>query len=123
MDRLRFLPKAKRTISPGSRRTALSLVESANVREADASGVEAPKAPSGYSAAWSGSYLLLAPAAIWMTLFLILPLAMIVYVSFWTQTTFKIEPTLTLHSWQTFFASDAYITSLWTTVRIWLIVL
>lgn len=58
-----------------------------------------------------------------MTLFLVVPILMIVYVSFWTQTTFKIEPTLTLASWQQFFASDTYITSLWTTVRIWLIVL
>jgi putative spermidine/putrescine transport system permease protein len=98
----------------------LSLAESANASETDAGGVAEPR---GHSGAWSGPYLLLAPAAIWMILFLIVPLAMIVYVSFWTQTTFKIEPTLTLHSWQTFFASDTYINSLWTTVRIWLIVL
>jgi putative spermidine/putrescine transport system permease protein len=69
------------------------------------------------------TYLLIAPAVVWMTLFLVIPMAMIIYVSFWTQTTFKIEPTLTLDSWQTFFASDTYINSLWTTVRIWLIVL
>jgi putative spermidine/putrescine transport system permease protein len=69
------------------------------------------------------SYLLIAPSVIWMALFLILPLAMIVYVSFWTQSTFKIEPKLTLDSWQTFFGSDAYLNSLWTTIRIWLIVL
>jgi putative spermidine/putrescine transport system permease protein len=48
---------------------------------------------------------------------------MIIYVSFWTQTTFKIEPTLTADSWQTFFSSDTYISSLWTTLRIWLVVL
>lgn len=70
-----------------------------------------------------GAYLLLAPAIVWMTLFLVVPMAMIIYVSFWTQTTFKIEPTLTLDSWQTFFASDTYLNSLWTTIRIWLIVL
>lgn len=69
------------------------------------------------------SHLLIAPAVIWMVLFLVLPLAMIIYVSFWTQSTFKIEPKLTLDSWQTFFGSDTYINSLWTTVRIWLIVL
>jgi putative spermidine/putrescine transport system permease protein len=34
------------------------------------------------------SYLLIAPSVIWMALFLVLPLAMIVYVSFWTQSTF-----------------------------------
>jgi putative spermidine/putrescine transport system permease protein len=69
------------------------------------------------------SYLLLAPAAVWMVLFLVLPLAMIIYVSFWTQSTFRIEPKLTLDSWRTFFGSDTYLNSLWTTVRIWLIVL
>ncbi len=69
------------------------------------------------------SCLLIAPSIIWMALFLVLPLAMIVYVSFWTQSTFKIEPKLTLDSWQTFFGSDTYLNSLWTTIRIWLIVL
>src|ERR1700704_3932838 len=68
-------------------------------------------------------YLLIAPAVIWMALFLVLPLAMIIYVSFWTQSTFKIEPKLTLDSWQTFFGSATYINSLWTTLRIWLIFL
>jgi putative spermidine/putrescine transport system permease protein len=71
----------------------------------------------------SNAWWLIAPGAIWMTLFLIVPLAMIFYVSFWTQSTFKIEPILTLRSWQQFFSSDTYLASLWTTVRIWLIVL
>jgi putative spermidine/putrescine transport system permease protein len=71
----------------------------------------------------SRSYLLIAPGVIWMMLFLVLPLAMILYVSFWTQSTFRIEPKPTLDSWQTFFGSDTYINSLWTTLRIWLIVL
>jgi putative spermidine/putrescine transport system permease protein len=69
------------------------------------------------------AYLLIGPAVVWMTLFLVVPMAMIVYVSFWTQTTFKIESTLTLASWRTFFASDTYLSSLWTTIRIWLTVL
>ncbi len=71
----------------------------------------------------STAWWLIAPGVLWMTLFLVIPIAMIVYVSFWTQTTFKIEPTLTLASWQQFFGSDTYLASLWTTVRIWLIVL
>jgi putative spermidine/putrescine transport system permease protein len=71
----------------------------------------------------STAWWLIAPGVIWMTLFLVIPILMIVYVSFWTQTTFKIEPILTLKSWQQFFASDAYLSSLWTTARIWLIVL
>jgi putative spermidine/putrescine transport system permease protein len=71
----------------------------------------------------SSARWLIAPGVIWMLLFLLLPILMIVYVSFWTQTTFKIEPALTLASWKQFFASDTYLASLWTTVRIWLLVL
>ena len=71
----------------------------------------------------SRTWWLIAPGFVWMTLFLVAPILLILYVSFWTQTTFKIEPTLTLKSWQTFFGSDTYINSLWTTLRIWLIVL
>ncbi|BBE71220.1 ABC transporter permease [Oharaeibacter diazotrophicus] len=66
---------------------------------------------------------LITPGVLWMTLFLVLPILMMVYVSFWTQTTFTIEPTLTVKSWVTFFSSDTYLTALWTTVRIWLTVL
>ena len=57
---------------------------------------------------------LLLPGIIWMSLFLVVPILMIVYVSFWTQTTFNISPDPTLASWKQ---------SLWTTIRIWLIVL
>ena len=68
-------------------------------------------------------YWLIAPGVIWMVLFLVLPILMMVYVSFWTQTTFKIEPILTTKSWQAFFSSDTYLGALWTTLRIWLTVL
>lgn len=68
-------------------------------------------------------YWLVAPGVLWMALFLIVPILMIVYVSFWTQSTFKIEPVLTTSNWQAFFASDTYVGALWTTLRIWLIVL
>jgi putative spermidine/putrescine transport system permease protein len=71
----------------------------------------------------NNSWLLIAPGVLWMALFLVAPILLILYVSFWTQTTFKIEPTLTLQSWKTFFGSDTYLASLWTTIRIWLIVL
>ena len=84
------------------------------------SAIETAPASSSKS---GGAYLLIGPAVVWMTLFLVVPMAMIVYVSFWTQTTFKIESTLTLASWRTFFASDTYLSSLWTTIRIWLTVL
>ncbi|MDQ0472181.1 ABC transporter permease [Labrys wisconsinensis] len=66
---------------------------------------------------------LLAPGLIWMVLFLLVPILMMVYVSFWTQTTFKIEPILTTKSWVTFFSSETYLDALWTTIRIWLTVL
>ncbi|PYE26073.1 putative spermidine/putrescine transport system permease protein [Rhizobium sp. PP-F2F-G20b] len=66
---------------------------------------------------------LLAPGLLWMLLFLVVPMLMMVYVSFWTQTTFKISPILTVQSWVTFFTSETYLSALWTTVRIWLIVL
>lgn len=70
-----------------------------------------------------GHLLLLAPGVIWMVLFLIVPLAMMVYVSFWTQTTFAISSDLTLKSWTTFFASETYFGALLRTLRIWLTVL
>ncbi|MEX0279801.1 MAG: ABC transporter permease [Arenibacterium sp.] len=68
-------------------------------------------------------YLLLAPGVIWMLLFLVVPLLMMVYVSFWTQTTFAINSTLTTKSWVTFFSSDTYLGALLRTLRIWLTVL
>ncbi|GIX12209.1 MAG: ABC transporter permease [Paracoccaceae bacterium] len=67
--------------------------------------------------------LLLAPGVIWMLLFLVLPLAMMVYVSFWTQTTFAIKPDLTTKSWEAFFSSSTYVEALLRTLRIWLTVL
>ncbi|MEM7442840.1 MAG: ABC transporter permease [Pseudomonadota bacterium] len=67
--------------------------------------------------------LLLAPGMFWMTLFLILPLAMMVYVSFWTQSTFSISSDLTTQSWQDFFGSETYVASLLRTLKIWIIVL
>jgi len=69
------------------------------------------------------SYWLITPSALWMLLFLVVPILMMVYVSFWTQTTFSIEPTLTTQSWENFFSSETYVGALWTTLRIWLIVL
>ncbi len=67
--------------------------------------------------------LLLAPGILWMVLFLVLPLAMMVYVSFWTQTTFTISSELTTKSWVTFFSSQTYLDALVRTLRIWLTIL
>lgn len=69
------------------------------------------------------TFLLLAPGVLWMLLFLVVPLLMMVYVSFWTQTTFSINSTLTTKSWETFFASETYFGALLRTLRIWLTVL
>jgi len=63
-------------------------------------------------------YWLLAPGVVWMLLFLVVPLAMMVYVSFWTQSTFTISSELTLKSWQTFFSSETYFGALLRTLKI-----
>jgi putative spermidine/putrescine transport system permease protein len=67
--------------------------------------------------------LLLSPGVLWMVLFMLLPLCMVIYVSFWTQTTFTVEPTLTTASWQQFMNSSTYLTAIGTTLRVWAIVL
>ncbi|WP_375295371.1 ABC transporter permease [Nitratireductor indicus] len=67
--------------------------------------------------------MLISPGVLWMTLFMVLPMIMVVYVSFWTQTTFTVEPKLTTDSWVRFLTSSTYLASTWTTVRIWGIVL
>lgn len=71
----------------------------------------------------SYTVLLLAPGMLWMTLFLLVPILMMVYVSFWTQTTFTVEPKLTTQSWEAFFSTPTYMVAMWTTVKLWLIVL
>ncbi len=67
--------------------------------------------------------MLISPGVVWMALFMVLPMVMVIYVSFWTQTTFTVEPTLTTDSWVRFLTSSTYLASAWTTVRIWAIVL
>jgi putative spermidine/putrescine transport system permease protein len=67
--------------------------------------------------------LLLAPGMLWMLLFLIVPLALIVYFSFWTQEGSALTPDLTLESYQRFFRSDVYVGVMLDTIRAWLIVL
>ncbi|WP_159588407.1 ABC transporter permease [Chelativorans xinjiangense] len=67
--------------------------------------------------------MLISPGVLWMALFMVLPLVMVIYVSFWTQTTFTVEPTLTVDSWVRFLTSPTYLASTWATVRIWAVVL
>ena len=85
--------------------------------------IAAPSAPKQSFLSRNRHFVLLAPGVIWMVLFLIVPLVMMVYVSFWTQTTFAIKPDLTLKSWATFFGSETYFGALLRTLRIWLTVL
>ena len=66
---------------------------------------------------------LLSPGILWMLLFMILPLCMVIYVSFWTQTTFAVEPTLTTSSWERFLGTETYLAAITTTLKIWAIVL
>lgn len=69
------------------------------------------------------AFLLLTPGVVWMILFMVLPMLMVIYVSFWTQTTFAVEPALTTASWERFMSSTTYISAIGTTLRIWVIVL
>jgi putative spermidine/putrescine transport system permease protein len=69
------------------------------------------------------AFALLTPGLIWMALFMVLPMIMVVYVSFWTQTTFAVNSELTTASWERFLSSPTYLAAIWTTLRIWLIVL
>lgn len=67
--------------------------------------------------------LLLAPGVLWMILFLIIPLLAMIYVSFWTQSSTTIKPDMTVDNYKYFFSSTVYLSVLWNTVKIWLIVL
>lgn len=85
-------------------------------------GIDGNTQSAGLWQRYSHAFLL-APGIVWMVLFLIVPLVMMVYVSFWTQTTFSINSTLTTKSWLTFFSSETYYGALVRTLRIWLTVL
>jgi putative spermidine/putrescine transport system permease protein len=67
--------------------------------------------------------MLLSPGLLWMVLFMVLPMLMVIYVSFWTQTTFAVNDTLTTASWERFLSSSTYLGAIGTTLRIWAIVL
>ena len=99
----------------GSERTTAESVRTEQAARQQARG--------GTSSARSTTAILLAPGTIWMLLFLVVPMLMMVYVSFWTQKTFSIEPTLTVQSWVAFFSSETYFAALLRTIKIWLIVL
>jgi putative spermidine/putrescine transport system permease protein len=90
---------------------------------AEAAGAAPAVAPKKDPRARRITAMLVAPGAIWMILFLVVPMLMMIYVSFWTQKTFTIEPTLTLRNWVAFFSSETYFGALLRTIKIWLIVL
>ncbi len=91
--------------------------------ERGALGAVGAEPSQGAAKPWLGAPLLAVPGVLWMLFFLLGPLLMIVYVSFWTQKTFTIEPVMTTRSWEFFFSSTTYLSALLTTLRIWLIVL
>lgn len=68
-------------------------------------------------------YVQLAPGMAWMLAFLVVPVLMMVYVSFWNQTSFGVSEAFTFDNWSTFFSQEAYRNALFTTIRTWLIVL
>ena len=59
--------------------------------------------------------ILVAPAAIWLTLFLVLPLLSIIVFSFWKFTGHGMEPDFTLGNYAQFFTSPIYVKTLFTT--------
>lgn len=88
----------------------------------------APQAPHGRMVETANrrrgvAAMLALPALIWMALFLLVPLASIVVVSFWTQTTFAIKPVFTLANWANFLTTPTYLMATLTTLKLWGIVL
>jgi len=66
----------------------------------------------GFSAAW-----LVAPSAIWLVLFLVLPLIFIVVISFWNYSLSGMVPGFTLEHYVEYFTSSIYSRTLLTTLR------
>ena len=82
-------------------------------------GVSVIKNPEeGFPTFW-----LIAPSAIWLLIFLIIPLVSIIFFSFWTYTGHGMEPDLTVKNYVDYFTSGIYLTTLWTTFRLTLVVM
>ncbi len=66
---------------------------------------------------------LLSPGILRMLLFMVLPMCIVVHVSFWAQITFAAKPDLTTTSWERFLSTPTYLAAIWATLRVWVIVL
>ena len=62
--------------------------------------------------------LLIAPAMIWLFLFTIVPVAMMVVLSFWTSTAYGIKPVWTTDNYRTIFEDYVYLGTFLRTLRI-----
>lgn len=58
----------------------------------------------------------LIPPLAWLTVFLFLPVAVIVLVSFWTPTFSGFEPTFTFSNYRLFFTTPTYVQMVWVTL-------
>ena len=65
-----------------------------------------------------GGTLLVAPAAIWLFLFSILPMALLVVISFWRSTIFSTEPDWNIDNYVAVFSDATYVYTIVRTVRI-----
>jgi spermidine/putrescine transport system permease protein len=65
-----------------------------------------------------GGTLLVAPAAIWLFLFSILPMALLVVISFWRSTIFSTEPDWNTDNYGSVFTDATYVYTIVRTVRI-----
>jgi spermidine/putrescine transport system permease protein len=65
-----------------------------------------------------GGTLLVAPAAIWLFLFSILPMALLVVISFWRSTIFSTEPDWNTDNYVSVFTDATYVYTIVRTVRI-----
>lgn len=65
-----------------------------------------------------GGTLLVAPAALWLLVFSILPLVLLVVMSFWRSTIFSTEPDWNLDNYTAIFTDSTYAYTLFRTIRI-----
>jgi spermidine/putrescine transport system permease protein len=64
------------------------------------------------------SHIAAAPGMAWLAVFVLLPTAVLVAVSFWESDIYGLHPSWTLHHWRRIFETPLYIELLWKTLRI-----
>jgi spermidine/putrescine transport system permease protein len=62
--------------------------------------------------------LLLAPAMSWLVVFTVVPVGMLIVISFWTSTAYGIKPIWTLDNYRTIFGNFVYVETFGRTLRI-----